>query len=141
MRNGFTLVELMIVTTLMSILLILGVGGFKETVDSFNRSYSVRDLLTSLQLARSESIRTLKRIELTTNSNSLSWDVVNQAPTPDGVVRLPGNTTLSASENNVFFTPQGFLGGLTNNELVLTVTAGQSSSTVRVRKNGSCYVQ
>jgi type IV fimbrial biogenesis protein FimT len=55
--RGFTLIELMVTVGVAAILLGLGVPAFQTTVQDMRMTTSVNDLLVSMQLARSESIK------------------------------------------------------------------------------------
>lgn len=55
-QRGFTILELMIVVTVLAILVGLGVPGFRELVLNNRQASAVNELITALQLARSEAI-------------------------------------------------------------------------------------
>jgi type IV fimbrial biogenesis protein FimT len=55
--RGFTLIEMMVTVGVAAILLGLGVPAFLTTVQDMRMTASVNDLLVSMQLARSESIK------------------------------------------------------------------------------------
>ena len=59
---GFTLVELMVTIALVAILTSLAVPSFGEMFRQWRRDSATRELLTSLQLARAEAIKTSRQI-------------------------------------------------------------------------------
>lgn len=61
-QRGFTLVELVITIALVAILTSLAVPSFSEVLRQWRRDSATRELLTSLQLARAEAIKTSRQI-------------------------------------------------------------------------------
>jgi type IV fimbrial biogenesis protein FimT len=56
-NSGFTLVELMVVITIVAILLVVGVPSYRYVTNSNRISSEVNGLLSDLQFARSEAIK------------------------------------------------------------------------------------
>lgn len=71
-QDGFTIIELMIAVTLIAILLTFGIPGFGNTIEQNRLSTQVNTLISTLQLARSESVKTGKRITVCKSSNGSS---------------------------------------------------------------------
>lgn len=62
LQRGFTIIELMVTVVIIAVLLILGVPSFSRTIEQNKLSTQVNDLISTLQYARSESVKTGKRI-------------------------------------------------------------------------------
>ena len=71
-QRGFTLVELMVTITLVAILTSLAIPSFGEILRQWRRDSATRGLLTSLQLARTESIRTSRHAIVCPSTNGTS---------------------------------------------------------------------
>ena len=56
-QGAFTIIELMIVLTLVAILAALAIPSFKPMIERENIAAQVNDLISALNLARSEAIR------------------------------------------------------------------------------------
>lgn len=63
-QNGFTVIELMIAVVITALLLTIGVPSFSNTIEQNKLSTEINSLISSLQYARSESVKTGKRITL-----------------------------------------------------------------------------
>ena len=61
---GWTLIELLIALTIVTILLLLAQPSFKHLIDQQRIDTAARDLLGSIMLTRSEAIRRDKRVDL-----------------------------------------------------------------------------
>ena len=61
-QTGFTILELMIVVTIVGILSALALPGLKEWTRNANRTAAVTEMLGSLHLARSESVKRNVRV-------------------------------------------------------------------------------
>lgn len=56
-HKGFTVIELMIVVTVMSILLAISLPGFQSTIERMTTNSQAKTLLSALNYARSEAIK------------------------------------------------------------------------------------
>ncbi len=56
-EGGYTLMELMVVTSILGVLMSLAVPAFRDTVESAQTNSEIKVMLTALNLARSEAIR------------------------------------------------------------------------------------
>ncbi|MEA3106747.1 MAG: type fimbrial biosis protein FimT, partial [Gammaproteobacteria bacterium] len=93
-RNpGFTLVEMMIVVSIIALLLAIGVPSFRYVTTSNRASTEINGLLGDLQFARSEAIREGQQIDVCATTNGTScvtsgttwntgWLVMTTAATP-----------------------------------------------------------
>ena len=118
--KGFTLVELMVTLTIAAILLTMAVPSFSEFVKNNRLVTQTNDLVTTLNLARSEAIKRGDRVTVCKSSDQLScsgsgsWDqgwIVFADVAGDGVVtdpstniirvhgQLSGNVTLKGDTN------------------------------------------
>jgi len=79
-QAGFTLIELMIVITILAIFVVVGVPNFQNLIGDNRLSTQANSLVSSLQLARSEALklRTPVTVCRSTNGTSCSgsgdWD-------------------------------------------------------------------
>ena len=124
--HGFTLVELMITLLLAAIILSLGVPGFRDIVLNNRAATQSNELVTALNLARSEAVKRGARVSLCPSTDQASctggtqwedgWIVFLDsggagAPAVDGApIRawpgLAGNATLTGPAN-IRFQPLG----------------------------------
>jgi type IV fimbrial biogenesis protein FimT len=157
-QRGFTLVELVVTVALLAILTTLAIPSFTETLRQWRRDSATRELSTSLQLARSEAIKTSRQIVVCPSTNETScaasnewstgWIVYvddgagNQANANNGALdvgELPlkvasarsGVATITSSGNVQFmqFLPNGLMGSATT---TLTVTPSGATSATKV---------
>ena len=63
-HRGFTIIELIIALVIVAVLLSMGVPSFSNTIEQNKLSTQINDLVSSLQYARSESVKTGKRITI-----------------------------------------------------------------------------
>jgi type IV fimbrial biogenesis protein FimT len=61
-HRGFTVIELMVTLVVAAVLLTLGVPSFSNTIEQNRLSTQINNLISTLQYARSESVKTGKRI-------------------------------------------------------------------------------
>lgn len=71
-QQGFTLVELVVTIALVAILTTLAVPSFSEVLRQWRRDSATRELTTSLQLARSESIKSSRQIVVCPSADGAS---------------------------------------------------------------------
>jgi type IV fimbrial biogenesis protein FimT len=131
---GFNLVELLVVVSLVSVLLTLGVSSYKYTTNSNRVSAEINGLLGDMQYARSEAVRQGQPVSVcpsasgtTCDTTSTSWqngwivfsDFNGNGNTDTGTVdqvlrvqaRFGSQDTLVPSDTNVFavtFNREGF---------------------------------
>lgn len=81
MHRGFTLLELMIVVSLAAVILSLGVPGFQDFIRNNRHATELNNLISTLQVARSEAVSRNRRIGIcptTDNTNcagNTNWEV------------------------------------------------------------------
>lgn len=71
-QQGFTLIELVVTVALVAVLATLAFPDFSETVRQWRRDSATRALTTSLQLARSEAIKSSRKLMLCPSSDGTS---------------------------------------------------------------------
>lgn len=71
-QRGFTLVELVVTIALLAILTTLAIPSFSEVLRQWRRDSATRALLISLQIARSEAIKSSRRMVVCPSTNGTS---------------------------------------------------------------------
>lgn len=112
-QPGFSLIELMVTLAIASILMMVAIPSFNESVKSSRLSTSINGLAASLNLARSESIK--RNLPVTVRKSGAEWesgwniftDNTGTAGVKDGtdvLIRsydgVPGGYTLRATYTN-----------------------------------------
>jgi type IV fimbrial biogenesis protein FimT len=135
-QNGFTLIELMITLAVLSILLGVGIPSFQDFIRNNRVTAQANELLSAMQVARSESIKrgmtttVCASSNQATCSNSTNWatgwisfadlnmnDTLdagtgNCLPDEDCMIRTSGaltgsNTLTAAASSSIQFLPTG----------------------------------
>ena len=81
MRNGFTLIELMVVLVVISVLITIGVPSFRTIMADNQATSAANELLYALQVARTEAVKQNVTVSLCPSSNQAtctgngSWHV------------------------------------------------------------------
>ncbi len=70
--RGFTVIELMVTLVVVAVLLTLGVPSFSNTIEQNKLSTQINSLISTLQYARSESVKTGKRITVCKSNTGTS---------------------------------------------------------------------
>lgn len=133
-QNGFTIIELMIAVMLVALLLTLGVPSFTNTIEQNRLATEINSLISTLQYARSESVKTGKRITVCRSDDGVDcgatgyedgWIVFEDDVSPDGDLdagerllkvhqALDANYTLRGSNNISSFISYLPTGGTVN---------------------------
>jgi type IV fimbrial biogenesis protein FimT len=142
-QQGFTLVELVVTLALAAILTTLAIPSFSEVLRQWRRDSATRELTTSLQLARSESIKSSRQIVVCPSTDT-GWIVFVDDSTspPNGaydanerilkVVTAPsGIESIESSDEveSMQFLPNGLMGSATT---TLTITPSGATSDTKV---------
>lgn len=70
--RGFTMIELMVVLAVVVIVLVIGVPGFRAAIANQRANSAINDLLTSIRLARSEAIKTVRYVTVCKSDDGLT---------------------------------------------------------------------
>jgi type IV fimbrial biogenesis protein FimT len=152
MKNlrGFTLIELMITIAVAAILLSIGVPSFQNIIRENRLATQANELITALNLARSEAIRRGQNVTVTPNGGDWNsgWVVAAIDPNTGAATTL---RTFDAVQTNLSFTggggaytflPTGFRNGFPDNapletyNLCDTSTSGKRGRQVFVSPSG-----
>jgi type IV fimbrial biogenesis protein FimT len=115
-QRGFTLVELVVTIALVAILTSLAIPSFTEFLRQWRRDNATRELSTSLQLARTESIKTSRQVVVCPSTDETSCAAVSEWSTGWIVFRDDGGG-IAANANNQ---------AIDANEPVLKVVSAQA---------------
>jgi type IV fimbrial biogenesis protein FimT len=137
---GFTLVELITVSTIVAILLAIGVPSFKYVTQANRSSSEINGLLGDMQFARAEAIREGQTVTVCPStdqascSGTASWQTgwlvysnTGGAPTPASILKMQktfsGLDTLQSDHGitAVTFSRDGFAFGLGPNPITFTL--------------------
>ena len=97
-QNGFTLIELIVVMTLISIMLFFAIPRFRQTVISDGGKKAARQIMMRVPLLKDKAVREQKRYELHIDLESNRVWSTNEAMTEDA---------LSQAEENAFEVDSG----------------------------------
>jgi len=72
--NGYSLIELLIVLSIVGILVALSAPSFQDTIESANTNSQIKVMLTTLNLARSEAIKRGQDVALCASDDGADCD-------------------------------------------------------------------
>lgn len=125
-QSGFTLLELMITVSVAAILLAVGIPGLQEFVRNNRRAAEINNLISTLQIARSEAVARNQRIGVCPSTDPAS-----------ATASCSGNTTWETGW--IVFIDTDDDGIRDAGENVLRVGEGPQSMTVRAEINALAY--
>lgn len=115
--RGFTLVELMITLAVIGILAVIATPSMTALVNANRVNSAAGELVTAMQIARSEAVRRNARVSVCGNAacSSTNWNqvvVVHANPTDDdpAVIRTadaPSGVTITGPAAGIVFRPSG----------------------------------
>lgn len=121
-HSGFTLLELLIVVTIVAILGMIAIPSFRTLLLNNRLATATNDLLTDLALARSESSRLGKRVTLCISA--------------DGAACETGSAWQNGRMIFVDESTSGTVGEVDSGETVLRVTPADTQSSVTITAAG-----
>jgi type IV fimbrial biogenesis protein FimT len=74
-KHGFTLIELVMVITILALLVTIGVPSYVQLIKKNTITTTSNELLAGLLLARSEAVRQETKITFTPETNGKGWTV------------------------------------------------------------------
>lgn len=101
--QGFTLIELLVITGIIGLTLSIGLPSFQTSMATNRLNTAVNDMIAALQMARSESIKTMHFTGVTYNAGGTSWDAVLTG-SPNVVLQqytAAANVTLNITSSTV----------------------------------------
>lgn len=135
-QRGFTLVELIVTIALVAILSTLAIPSFSEMLRQWRRDSATRELSTSLQLARSESIKTSRQIVMCPSTNGTACVAGTEWRNGWMVYVDDGAGTQSNANNQVYNTNERILKVVSAQAGVATLTSTGGVQLMQFLPNG-----
>lgn len=117
-NHGFTLLELMITLAIMAIMLSWAVPGFQEIIRQNRLTTETNELVTALNLARSEAIKRGRPVTVTADGGGwgagftvATTDADGNAVTLFSGEGVRGNLSISGTQDSFTFSASGFKSG------------------------------
>ena len=143
MRRAFTLLELLIVISIVGILTLVAVPRLQQASSATKLRSAKREVSALLTQARASAIQNGRSTSFVRNGNQLSVIIDNDAG-PQIVLRRDLSTaygaTLTSSRDTVPFDPRGLIAG-NSSTIVVGVQIGESRDSVCVIALGKIVTQ
>ncbi|MGE0484823.1 MAG: GspH/FimT family pseudopilin [Gammaproteobacteria bacterium] len=146
-QRGFTIIELMTVVALMALLVTIGIPNFRTMVANNRVTSQVNLFSSSLQLARSEAVKSNRRVVVcpsTTGTNctaDVDWNVgwISFVDRGDGTtIGTPNNQVDDNSGGSAADDPCGATAGDdASDDCILEYVAGLTPSTMTLKSDAS----
>lgn len=110
LQHGFTLIELIVTITVLTLLLVLAVPSFRQLMESQRMRASAFDMVADLTLARSEALKrgaTVTIAPTTPGDWSSGWQVTTGTEQIGKKNRLGSGVIFSTAPNSVTFNRSG----------------------------------
>ncbi len=140
-KNGFTLIEVMVTITVLSVLLVIGIPTYQRFTNTQKIKYATFDLMADLMLARSEAIKRNTSINISSLTGKCwneGWQIKNGSVTIishdslDGVSIIDSVNT-SSNCSNIPIITYNSAGRLSSSVITFTIDAYPSTSSTTVR--------
>ncbi len=146
-NRGFTLIELMIAITVLAILLGIGIPSFRDIIQNNRATAATNELVTALQLARSEAVKRRQNVTVCRRNaagsacdNGTDWAAGWLVQSGGTVIKVwdpqSGNPAFNASANTVTFQSSGRATSAVSFTITFPDCTGQQSRTVDVAATG-----
>lgn len=109
-ENGFTLIELIVALAVLAVLTALAVPSFRETMQNNRLVTRSNDIVTALNLARSEAIKRGEVVNVSANGANWNSGILVRTASGTDIRVFPaftGNITVTAALTTISFQPNG----------------------------------
>lgn len=135
-QRGFTLVELVVTIALVAILTTLAIPSFSEVLRQWRRDSATRELSTSLQLARSEAIKTSRQMIVCPSTDGTACEAGSEWSTGWMVFVDDGAGTQANANNQTYDTDERMLKIVSAQAGVATLTSSGNVQWLQFLPNG-----
>ncbi len=146
-NTGFTLIELLMTLVIASIIVTLAVPSFTETIRNNRLTAQTNDLVSSINLARTEAVKRRSDVTVCPSANQSScsatgWQngwIVLDDNSGDVIMSFPamkGATTVSASTGTITYSQRGFLQNGSAVSLQLCAENGKTGRQINITVTG-----
>ncbi len=144
---GFTLIELLMTVVIASIVLMLAVPSFTDTIRNNRLTAQSNDLVTAINLARAEAVKRRADVTVCPSTNqstcaATAWQngwIVRADASGDVIMAFPamkGATTVNATTSTVRYSQRGFLANGTPVTMTLCAGAGKAGRRINITGTG-----
>jgi prepilin-type N-terminal cleavage/methylation domain-containing protein len=137
-RPAFTLIEIMLVISIMAIMMVVGLRSFSAQMTHSRVNHAAQAVSGDLQLAMSEASSRRRPVRLQYDASTLTYTITDRASgttyhqRPLGATSAYGLQSVSFSSSPVDFYPTGFASGA----LTVTLGIGDYARTVTMTRAG-----
>ncbi len=144
-HTGFTLVELLMTLIIVSIVVSLGAPALTDMIRSNRLTTQANELVTALNLARSEAIKRNATITMCASSNQNSctndgwkngWIILSNNEVLRAFGPMKGLASITSSADSLQYLPTGFINGGTTFTFDLCAKTGQAGRKINITPTG-----